>query len=80
MTSEAMNCNELVELVSEYLDNELDLQRRARVDAHLLGCEGCRHYLEQFQMTVGALGRITEAPLDPEFRAKLLAALRECRD
>ncbi|WP_301149836.1 anti-sigma factor family protein [Mycobacterium simiae] len=80
MTSEAMNCNELVELVSEYLDNELDVERRARVDAHLVGCDGCQHYLEQFQVTVGALGRVTEEQLDPEFRAKLLAALRGCRD
>ncbi|VAZ66456.1 MULTISPECIES: anti-sigma factor family protein [Mycobacterium] len=80
MTREPMNCNELVELVSKYLDDELDARRRARFDAHLGDCEGCRHYLEQFRATVGALGRITEEELDPDFRDRLLAAMRGLRD
>lgn len=80
MTGEEMNCDELVELVSGYLDDELDARHRARFDAHLLDCEGCRNYLEQFRETVRALGRVAGSELDPAFRDKLLTALRGWQD
>jgi anti-sigma factor RsiW len=40
-----MDCNELVELVTAYLDGSLDLDTRARFDAHLVECDGCENYL-----------------------------------
>lgn len=80
MTGEEMNCDELVELVSGYLDDELDAQHRARFDTHLLDCDGCQNYLEQFRETVRALGRVAETELDPAFRDKLLTALQGWQD
>jgi len=73
-----MDCNELVELVTAYLDGSLNLETRARFDTHLLECDGCENYLEQFRATVGTLGNI-HGELDPAFRDKLLAALRDWR-
>ena len=52
MTTGPMDCNELVELVSAYLDGSLDLEQRARFDVHLLECDGCENYLQQFRSTV----------------------------
>ena len=51
-----LDCNELVELVTDYLDETLDLDIRARFDAHLLDCDGCDNYLQQFRITIGAVG------------------------
>ena len=39
-----MDCNELVELVTDYLDGALDPAVRARFDAHLGECDGCENY------------------------------------
>ncbi|KUI36392.1 anti-sigma factor [Mycobacterium sp. IS-1496] len=72
-----MNCNELVELVTAYLDESLDLETRARFDVHLLDCDGCTNYLQQFRTTVRTVGRIQDDDLDPAFRNRLLDAFRE---
>jgi anti-sigma factor RsiW len=73
-----MDCNELVELVTAYLDGSLDVDTRARFDMHLLECDGCENYLQQFRATMGALGAVREE-IDPTFRDKLLAAFRDWR-
>lgn len=77
MTDYAMDCNELVELVTAYLDGALDPDTRARFDAHLLECEGCENYLQQFRNTVATVGRIRDDELDPAFRKRLLDAFKD---
>jgi len=72
-----MACRELVELVTEYLEDRLAPSDRARFEAHLTACEACRTYLEQFRQTVRALGRLPEESLSPEARNALLAAFRD---
>ncbi len=76
---DSMDCNDLVELVTAYLDGALDLDTRARVDAHLLECDGCQNYLQQWQVTVQTLGTSGDDGLDPAFRDKLLTAFRDWR-
>lgn len=77
MTPEPMSCNELVELVTAYLDGSLDPTARSRFDMHLLDCDGCESYLQQFQATINTLGKIGNEHLDAEFRSKLMAAFRD---
>lgn len=73
-----MDCNELVELVTAYLDGALDPDTRARFELHLLDCDGCDGYLEQFQSTIKTLGDVDEK-LDPVYRDRLLDAFRNWR-
>jgi anti-sigma factor RsiW len=73
---DAMDCNELVELVTAYLDGSLDAETRARFDMHLLECDGCENYLQQFRETVQTVGKIGDDQLDPAFRDRLLDAFR----
>ena len=70
-------CRELVELVTEYLEERLSPDDRARFDAHLAACEACRAFLEQFRQTIRALGHLPEEALSVEARATLLAAFRD---
>lgn len=77
MTTGSMDCNQLVELVTAYLDESLDLDTRARFDVHLLECDGCANYLQQFRATVATVGKIDSAELDPGFRARLMGAFKD---
>jgi len=79
MTTGPMDCNELVELVSAYLDGSLDLEQRARFDVHLLECDGCANYLQQFRATVRTLGRIRDDEFEPTFRTRLMNAFKDWR-
>ncbi|OGO59529.1 MAG: hypothetical protein A2V85_09240 [Chloroflexi bacterium RBG_16_72_14] len=75
-----MPCSELVELVTEYLDEAVDARLRARIDDHLRLCEGCRSYLDEMRATLETLGRIPrDTHLPDHVRAALLAVFRESR-
>lgn len=78
-TVEPMACQELVELVTEYLEGRLSPVDRERFDAHIAGCDACTAYLEQMRMTLDALGRIPEESISVEAREELLIAFREWR-
>jgi anti-sigma factor RsiW len=75
-TSDEMACQELVELVTEYLEGTLPAQERARFEAHLVTCRHCRTYLEQMRQTIATLGRLTEDSLDPQAKEDLLLIFR----
>lgn len=72
-----MDCNELVELVTAYLDGGLDPETRARFDLHLLDCDGCENYLQQFRETVRTVGRITDDDIEPSYRSRLLDVFKD---
>ncbi len=74
--SNDLSCKELVELVTEYLENSLPFGEKAQFEAHLAVCPGCRIYLEQMHQTVHAAGHLTEESLDPAAREALLALFR----
>lgn len=74
MTTRPLDCNELVELVTAYLDDALDPDTRARVETHLQECDGCANYLQQYRETVRTVGNIGDDELDPTFRNRLLDA------
>ena len=77
MSLNEMDCNELVELVTAYLDDALDEKTRARFEAHLTECDGCENYLEQFRATVRTVGKVSDDELDPAFRNRLLDAFKD---
>ncbi len=75
-----LRCIELVELVTEYLDDAVSSELRARIDDHLRLCEGCRNYLDEMRSAVAALGRVGGSPEPSEpVQAALLAAFRAWR-
>ena len=36
-----MNCIQLVDLVTDYLEGSMPAELRARFDEHVAGCDGC---------------------------------------
>jgi anti-sigma factor RsiW len=76
---EPLACQELVELVTDYLEGRLPAADRERFDAHIAGCDACTNYLEQMRMTLQALGRIPEESISVQAREELLVAFRNWR-
>jgi anti-sigma factor RsiW len=74
-----LSCQELVELITEYLDGALAAADLARFERHLDGCDGCRAYLDQMRETIAALGRLPVESLSPEAEERLLAAFEGWR-
>ena len=72
-------CQEIVELVTDYLEGAMDRELRAAFEAHLAGCPHCTDYLEQIEATIRIAGRIEAQDLSPEFRAGLVEAFRDFR-
>ena len=71
-------CQEVVELVTAYLEDALDPADRERFEEHLVFCGGCDNYLEQMRTTIRLTGRI-ERELPDELEAELLEAFRGWR-
>ncbi|MCH8087743.1 MAG: zf-HC2 domain-containing protein [Chloroflexi bacterium] len=58
--------------LSEYLDDRLDAEERARIEGHLEGCDQCRQELESLRETIGLLRRV--ALVEPPRSFKLQEA------
>ena len=68
-------CNQLVELVTDYLEGALSSLTLSQVEEHLVMCQRCATYVEQMRATVDALGGLSDKT-SPEPPDSLLAALR----
>jgi anti-sigma factor RsiW len=75
----ALACQEVVELVTDYLEGTLSRSQRSRFQAHLAGCEHCSEYLEQMRTTIRLTGRLQAEDLTPEMREEFTAIYRRWR-
>jgi anti-sigma factor RsiW len=76
---EEVICQDLVELVTDYIEGVLDPEVAARFEEHLEVCGKCRTYVEQFRLVISEAGRITEESLSPATRAGLIKAFHGWR-
>ena len=74
---EHISCQQVVELVNDYLDKALEPDTASLFEQHVNFCDGCDWYLDQMRSTVATVGRINEEAVPPQMRDKLLAAFRE---
>jgi anti-sigma factor RsiW len=77
--TEALSCQELVELVTDYLEGALSPAELQRFERHTAGCVDCTRYLEQLRVTIRLTGALTPDDLAPEVERALLDAFREWR-
>ena len=71
-----LTCQELVELVTDYLEQSLAPAERARFEQHLAVCPGCQAYLGQMRKTLTLLGTLSEDSIEPAARDQLLRTFR----
>ena len=75
-----MACQELVDVITGYLEGTLPDADRSRFDAHLATCSACQEYLEQMRALVRLTGKLSPKSLEPATVDSLLGAFRRWRD
>jgi predicted anti-sigma-YlaC factor YlaD len=73
--AEHLACQEVVELVTGYLERTLDPETVSLFEEHLNFCDGCEAYLDQMRATIAVVGRL-EADVPDDARQRLLTAFR----
>ena len=76
MSEQGLTCHEMVEIITDYLEDALSAEDRRRVEEHLAICPGCANYLEQMRETIRLTGLLTEEQIPEEQKQELLEAFR----
>ncbi|MFZ2492789.1 MAG: zf-HC2 domain-containing protein [Thermoanaerobaculia bacterium] len=76
-----MSCGDVLDVLSDFLDGELDTAVREQVISHLRGCNWCEQFGGRFQHVIGRLRENFQdaAPLAADVTARLLAKTEEGR-
>lgn len=73
-------CQQVVELVNEYLGHRLSAEDRRAFDEHLETCPPCTTYLEQMKTVVDLAGSLGEGAAPAEVEPQLLDLFRRWHD
>jgi len=72
-------CQEIAQLITDYLDGSLTLSERVRFQLHLGLCFACRNYLRQMKYTIATLRQLPSEPVPPHVKEELLKRFRAWR-
>ena len=79
-TSRDVVCQQLVEMVTDYLEGDLDPVDRAAVEAHLAQCGHCTGYVQQVRRMLALTARRRDEPVDvPDELVRALTARYRAR-
>jgi predicted anti-sigma-YlaC factor YlaD len=76
MSAHEIICREFVELLTDYLDDALPASTVDLIEEHLVMCDWCCDYLEQFETTIRAVGHAGGEPPPGEMLEAILVAAR----
>ncbi len=71
-----LTCQELTDLVTDYLEGRQTLVQRLRFQMHVGMCRHCRAYLRQFKQTICTLARSPREPIPADVQQALLERFR----
>ena len=74
-----MNCRQVVELMTDYIEGTLAPAERARFEEHIAGCDGCTAYLDQMRITRRIVGGLADVPMPQSVERELVEAFRNWR-
>jgi predicted anti-sigma-YlaC factor YlaD len=77
MRVDMLTCQELTELVTDYLEGRLNGEERLRFDKHVGLCRHCRSYLSQMRTTVDLLGEVPDEPVPDHVMEELQGRFAE---
>ena len=72
-------CQEVVEMVTDYLEAAMPTAERRRLEHHLAGCRHCTEYLAQMRETIRLTGRLEPEDLTPQMRDEFIDLYRRWR-
>lgn len=71
------SCQEMTEVITNYLDDALPPDERERYERHLSYCAGCSTYLDQMRETIEQTSKVpSEESLPPALRDGIVAQFR----
>lgn len=74
-----IECQQAVELVTDYLEGRLSRRERRRFEGHIRACPNCSAYLDQIRATIALTHAIEPDDLTPKARADLIDLYRHWR-
>ncbi len=72
----ANTCKECIDLLLDYVEGELPLDVRARLETHMGGCEPCDTFLKQYSATPGMCRMALAAKMPDNIAKRLTEFLR----
>jgi anti-sigma factor RsiW len=72
----ALTCQELTEVLTDYLEDAMSHEDRARFDAHLALCAGCVTYVAHMRQAIETAGALRAEQVEATVPDDLLAAFR----
>jgi len=72
-------CQQVVELITDYLEGSLSRSDRRRLEGHLRACPNCTAYLDQMRATIAATGSLRPDDLSDEALAEFTDLFRRWR-
>lgn len=75
-----LQCRELIELITDYLEGALPATTRAQFDAHLRTCSVCCAYVSDMVVLIERTGSLRDAWPTAHDRERLLALFHNWRE
>ena len=77
MSDVNLNCQQIADLVTEYVDGALPKDERLAFEQHVAICPPCRAYFAQMRTVVRVAGSLREDDLPESVRADLVSVFRD---
>ena len=71
-----LTCQEVVNLLVEYLDGTLDVQTARELERHLEGCVACHNFIKTYRATAAWVKEISYEEIPDEFKDRLAGFLK----
>ncbi len=70
-----LTCDDVMQRVTEYLDQALPPGAATAFERHLAECASCTRYLQEIRQTIHRLGTLPREPMPTTMKDRLLQAL-----
>lgn len=74
---DAMDCQKLLDLLVDYIDEELDPRQHLELDEHLAKCPPCVDFLDSYRRTGSACREALQAQMPEAMKTRLSEFLRQ---
>jgi anti-sigma factor RsiW len=75
-----IECRQIADLLSDYLDGTLPKATRELLEWHIEGCGPCVAFVNTYRGTINAATKLKDVEIPSELKQRLLAVLRNQRE
>lgn len=72
-----VDCKEVRNLSSDYLEEDLDPPKRSAIQTHLSNCGPCRAFVDTLATTIGILSRFPKVSAPSTLRESVMARIKQ---